>query len=137
MVTYISPERPPFLSSDADNFLKLAPITQRLDTKPFIQNKSIDINMNFNRYFVGGHSVNDAYNKHRNVNKDVVNNTLSMFGGPGVEINSCWLCTSCCDTGTAAEVRQQQFHVRAEETVSGSEATGCLKLKEPHPQRPY
>lgn len=82
--------------------------------------------------------MNDAYTKHRNVNKDVVNNTLSVFGGLGVEINSCWLCTSwCCDVGTAAEGMQQQLHVRAEETISRSEAAGCLKLEEPHPRSPY
>jgi hypothetical protein len=81
--------------------------------------------------------VNDAHTKHRNVNKDVVNNSLSVFGVLGVEINSCLLCTSCCDTGTTAEGRQQQLDVRAEETISGSEAAGCLKLEEPHPQSPY
>ena len=74
-------------------------------------------------------SLNDVHTKHRNVNKDVVNNTLSVFGGLGVEINSFWLCISCCDTGTATDGRrQQQLHVRAEETISGSEAAGCLKL---------
>lgn len=67
----------------------------------FIQNKPTDNNMNFNRHFVR-HSVNDAYTIHWNVNKDVVNNTLSVFNGLGVEINSCWLCTSCCDSVTAA-----------------------------------
>ena len=68
-----------------------------------------------------------------------MNNTLSVFGGLGVEINSCLLCTSCCDTGTAAEGRQQQqqLHVTAEEPISGSEAVGCLKLEEPHPASPY